>query len=207
MIGSIVIKANPVLAWESYHRELHRAYQGGVGFSGYKQTIRAVGGFWQMSFTMHDRLASLVEFQNSGHGRHVEVYGERGIECWEGLVIATDLDLSKQRGLPGLEVTCWGYFRTLYWMTYNQTVSTGNDDLDDVLAAIVTAAGQFVLSSSIEANTTQVTQEYDADRLAGDILVSLTSLGDSAYNRYVIGMYEGRRLIYERAAKSRIPGV
>jgi hypothetical protein len=206
MIGSIVIKHNPVLAWETYHRELHRSYEGGPGFSGYRHTIRVMGGFWQCQFKMHRSMADLVEFQASGHGRHVEVYGERGTIVWEGLIVEMEMDLSKRAPLAELAITCWGYFRTLYWMTYNQTALTGSDYVSTIIAAVITACGQFVGATSIANNPTLVTKEYDADRFAGDILFGLTKLGDSAFRRYVIGMYEGRRLIYEQAAPARLAG-
>lgn len=206
MIGSIIIQANPALAWETYHKELHHAYHGGPGFTGARQTIRAIGGFWQFSFKFWGRMADLVEMQSSGMGRHVDVYGERGLKCWEGLIVDMEFSTDQRTALASMDITAWGYFRTLYWRTYNQTALTGNDDLDDVLAAAVAASGQFIASTSIEPNVSQVSQEFDSDRNVGDILVSLASLGDMAYNRYVIGMYENRKLIYERAAKPRLPG-
>lgn len=205
MIGSIIIKHNPVTAWETYHRELHRAYEGGPGFSGYRHSIRAVGGFWDCRFTMHGRLDDLLEFQASGHGRHVEVYGERGAKCWEGLIVEMEIALGEGQ-LASISILCYGYFRTLYWRTYNQTALTTDTNLSSIIQAVLTACGQFIASSSIETNVTQVNQQYDSDRQAGDVVASLAGLGDMAYNRYAIGVYEDRKCIYERAPRARLLG-
>ncbi len=106
-------------------------------------------------------------------------------------------DSGQSQEMPVLEVECQGYFRTLDWRTYNQTALSLNDDISDIIAAVVTAAGEFIGSVEITANTSQASQVYDSDRTASAILLDLARRGDSSNNRYVLGVYEERKLIYE----------
>jgi len=94
--------------------------------------------------------------------------------------------------LPRLTVKCIGYIRAFDWRVYNQTVLTGTATIQVVMTAIVTACGQFVADTVIEPNNTLVTQEYDADRKALDIMESLASLGDSDGYAWLMGMTVGR---------------
>jgi len=102
---------------------------------------------------------------------------------------------------PQLEITCLGYWHTLGWRTYNQTVLTTDTDASLVVGAVLDDMGQFVRAQDISDNTTQVTQEYDEDRTADSIVKSITALGDGAFHKWVAGFREDRTFYYKQAAR------
>lgn len=125
-----------------------------------------------------------------------------------------DLDLSlsfaesdEEDALPSLLVKCLGYFHTLYWRTHNQTALAGNEAISTQIASILTARAQFLSSWNVAQNAQLVNRQHDADRSAGDLLMSLAAAGDTALRRMVIGVYERRQLIYEPAAAYKLFGV
>lgn len=102
---------------------------------------------------------------------------------------------------PSLEISCLGYWHTLSDRVYNQTALTTDADLSVVIANIITAVGEFIASTDIDDNTTQIAQEYDADRAGGDIIQSALALGDGAFHRWVGGVGPGRIFYAKQAAK------
>jgi len=102
-----------------------------------------------------------------------------------------------------LKFNCIGYYHTLNWCVYNQTALSGEADADSVISAILADAhvGQFIESTDIRTNVTQVTQEFDADRRAKDILESIAALGDVSYLPWVVGVGPGREFYYRPAGK------
>jgi len=97
-----------------------------------------------------------------------------------------------------LEFECLGYFHTLYWRRYNQTASAGNENASVQIDAVITDVGQFINSTDVTTNTLQVPKEHDIDRKAADIILDVTRLGDSSNNRFLVGVYDDRKLIYEQ---------
>jgi len=97
-----------------------------------------------------------------------------------------------------LSVSCDGYFRTLTWRTYNLMTTHTEQNLSLQIGDIITAVGQFVDSTDIVENTQQVTQEYDRDDTAYNIITGLVRLGDASQNRHIIGMHNDRKLTYEQ---------
>jgi len=105
----------------------------------------------------------------------------------------------------GVDITVHGlgYWHTLGWRTYNQTVATGTDNAAAIVLAVVAACGQFVKSTEYDGNGTSVTKVYDADRRAKDIIESICDMGDPEYNLFVAGMEADRHFYYRQAAPSR----
>ena len=106
-----------------------------------------------------------------------------------------------------LEFICIGYWLTLDWNPYNQTVIAGEVDADNVVAAILADAdvGQYVTGAVIEDNLSQITQEYDADRKPTSILTGIASLGDGSFNPWVAGVGANREFYYRQGAQARLP--
>ena len=98
-----------------------------------------------------------------------------------------------------LRVSCIGYFRTLNWRTYNKVTAHTEQNVSSQIGDINTAVGQFISSTNIATNTSQVSQEYDRDDLAGDLILGLTRMADSSNNRFICGVYEDRILKYEQS--------
>ena len=98
-----------------------------------------------------------------------------------------------------LKVSCVGYFRTLNWRTYNKVTAHTEQNVSLQIGDISTAVGQFIASADLATNTSQVSQEYDRDDLAGDLILGLTRMADSSNNRFICGVYEDRILKYEQS--------
>jgi len=102
---------------------------------------------------------------------------------------------------PSLEITALGWSHTLNFRTYNQTGSSGDADASTIVSAIVTDAGQFIDSTYIETNVSQLEQEFDTDRKADEILNSIAQVGDSGFNKWIWGVDAEREFYYKQAAK------
>lgn len=104
---------------------------------------------------------------------------------------------------------CVGYWQLLDYAVYNQTLIVGEADASTVIEQIVTDAvvGQFVDSYEIEDNTTQITQEFDADQRPSAIVEGICAYGDSLYNPFVAGFEAGRKFYYRQGAASRLPTI
>lgn len=98
-----------------------------------------------------------------------------------------------------LRVSCSGYFRTLNWRTYNKVIAHTEQNVNLQIGDINTAVGQFIASTDLATNTSQVSQEYDRDDLAGDLILGLARMADASNNRFICGVYEDRILKYEQA--------
>jgi len=101
---------------------------------------------------------------------------------------------------PKVSISCHGYFRTLEWRTYNQVAVPGEINASDLVEDIIVASGDFVNTTTYDANSTQVTQELDADRKAGDQVSSIADLGDGLGNVWIVGIEEDRHFYYKQAA-------
>ncbi len=106
-----------------------------------------------------------------------------------------------------LTVFCDGYIKTLMWRVYNKVTAHTNQNLSTQIQDIITAVGQFVGQTSIVTNTHQVSQEYDRDDTAFEIIMGLVRLADSSQNRHIAGMYEDRKFTYEQIIGSALSDV
>jgi len=104
-----------------------------------------------------------------------------------------------------LSVECRGYWDLLWWRVYNQTTLSGNADADVIIGNILDDVAPWVLEREIADNNTQIEQEIDADRWAGDFINSIAALGDGGYDRWIAGVTWGRKFYYREAAQKEIP--
>lgn len=211
MEESISISHNPVLsATPRYQLNLQAAEGDSLEtarlgtFLSYSHRIRFKGGYWRCEFDMVHDLPTLAEMFEGGWLRHVVVAGGRGLPCFEGLICGMELNL--EGGIPLLHVTVYGYYGTLFFRVYNQTVVTTDTDVYVEIGNIVTAVGQFIASTARQVNVAQVNRLHDADRWAGDILFDFAQLGDIANHPWGIGCYDNRQLIYQEIAKYETTG-
>jgi hypothetical protein len=109
-------------------------------------------------------------------------------------------------GLERLTIYCSGYSWYLTRRIYNKTTNT-DADADTVVSSVITDTGEFVQSSSIAANTQQINQFFDKDDLSWDIITAAGETGDTSDDRYIAGMYEDRKFIYEARAASTLPNI
>lgn len=104
------------------------------------------------------------------------------------------------RGKPSIKFSCLGYWHTLGWRTYTQTDDAGEANISTVVAAVIAACGEFVSTSTVETNTTQVARKFDSDRRAGEIIENYAGVGDSIYHRWIAGFDSNRHFYYKMAA-------
>lgn len=97
---------------------------------------------------------------------------------------------------PTLNVEVLGYYHWLKAYVYNST-STGETNASTKLAAVIAANPNSLLSaSSIEANTLQVPQWENDNRVAESVIKGIVALGNATNNRTVFGFYNDRGAIY-----------
>lgn len=100
-------------------------------------------------------------------------------------------------GVSKLTAFCSGYTWYLRRRIYNK-FTRGGGNASAIISSIITDVGQFVDSSAIESNTQQAAQRYDNDDMAWDVIVILGETGDTADERFIAGMYENRKFVYEQ---------
>jgi hypothetical protein len=129
---------------------------------------------------------------------------------WHKWPAPSPVRLDPQKDLadyPTVGVECRGWFDTLSWCVYNQTVDTDNQgasaEVTDILAD--TNVAQFIADQTIRTNATSVSKEYDADRRGGDILKDIARLGDQNNNRWIVYMTDDREVIFEEAQPPTLP--
>jgi len=99
---------------------------------------------------------------------------------------------------PSVTVECQGYVNWLKVYTVDIT-GTGTQNADDKVTTVLGADPNALFSTDyvyIDENTTQVAVYDRDDRTAWQVLKSLTALGDDAYNRWLFGLYKGRKAKY-----------
>ena len=114
---------------------------------------------------------------------------------------------SIQETEPYIEATCIGYYDTLTWQIYAQTIATGSQSAGAEVSDIITAKGQYVATSVINGNATSVSKVYNVARKAGDIIADIARLGDPSGNRWLPYMYTNRTFTYGPAVPPIIPSV
>ncbi len=106
-----------------------------------------------------------------------------------------------------LTVVCYGYYETLKWQSYNQTVTTGTQSATAQILAVITAKVQFYKSTDLRTNSTPVPRVYDMDRSAESIIKSIAALGDAYYRRWLIRYMPNLVLAFKEAAPPDYPPV
>ncbi|MCP4540597.1 MAG: hypothetical protein GY832_25960 [Chloroflexi bacterium] len=95
-------------------------------------------------------------------------------------------------------VECAGYIHWLKAYVYNST-TTGQQNASTKLQAVLAADPNSIFSTdyaNITTNTTQVGAWENDDRQAWSIAQAISALGDASDNRYVLGVYRGRKVHY-----------
>lgn len=103
---------------------------------------------------------------------------------------------------PSISVNCVGYSHMMDWFNYSQTTNSGTDNLHTVIGLVLAADPNSVISTSttnIDSNTTQVEEYYDGDRPSWKVITDLATRGGASNDRWVAGIYEGRKLTYKQA--------
>lgn len=106
-------------------------------------------------------------------------------------------DRKLPRGMSKITVFCSGYNWYLMRRLYNSS-TRGAGNASTIVSSIITSVGQFVDTSSVATNTQQAGQRIQNDDIAWDVLFDLGETGDTADTRYIFGMYNNRKFIYEQ---------
>ena len=100
---------------------------------------------------------------------------------------------------PRASITCLGYSHWLKAYTY-ENATTGTSAADVKIQAVLTADPNGLFSTdysyvTANAGTTPATQETER-RTAWNIIQGIVALGDTAFNRWVFGLYKNRKAWY-----------
>ncbi len=98
--NSILIRQNPVVAWERFNRPL---YYGRGDYSDYQDDDRAMGGFWSCSFKYYATANELYDMFDRGLAREVVAYGYGTRVLHEGLIYEMVLNVPPDRLTTSLE--------------------------------------------------------------------------------------------------------
>jgi hypothetical protein len=104
-------------------------------------------------------------------------------------------------GGPSADIECLGYWHWLDTYYYTNTGVTSYENLSTKIVNVLADnpnSGMFSTDySRIATNTYQVKKYESGERKALDVLMELRKLGDTSNNSYLMGMYAGRRLVYQ----------
>ena len=157
----------------------------------YEHTIRLQGGYWSANWTMTRAKAGDSRYTEWKTNRlWCHVIERTGISItWEGYIgeITADDDGEK------LYIVAYGYVHTIQNKYVTASVA-GTDNADVWIELIRSTDCEFIPNSEIAVNPIQV-------RTASELqcwseMTKITSLGDSAWNIWQIGVYNDRRLYY-----------
>jgi len=95
---------------------------------------------------------------------------------------------------------CLGWWHTLNWLVYNQTVTSGTMAASAFVDVLLNTCGTFFASRDIQSNGTSVTREHDADQRGGEIVEAVCELGDSNNRVWVAGGEAERRFYFREGA-------
>ena len=101
---------------------------------------------------------------------------------------------------PRLHIKCKGYKHTLSWIIYRQVVGTGDKNANLIIADMLSYGGQFINSSELDTNTSQVHKYYNDAFTILELVDNIAGLGDSSDNRWVAYVKENRTFVYELAS-------
>lgn len=99
---------------------------------------------------------------------------------------------------------CLGWWHTLNWLVYNQTVTTGTMAASAFIDLLLNTCGGFFDSRDIQSNGTSVTREHDADQRGGEIVEAVCELGDSNNRVWVAGGEAERRFYFREGAPATV---
>lgn len=118
----------------------------------------------------------------------------------ENATPARSEELTLSGGDVGMELECIGAVRFTERFTYNST-ATGAQNLSAKLQAVLDAdPNSFILQdfSGLDTNTLQVAAYDNDNRVAWNIIKELVAKGDASSNRWIFGIYAGRKAIYRQ---------
>lgn len=112
----------------------------------------------------------------------------------------TTSSFSPQSSVQQLQVECLGFIHMLDF-PYNRILTPAEINISTKITQILAADPNVLFTdySQISTNTVQVSQLEEENRSGYALLKSLTALGDSGLNRWVLGAYENRTIEYRQA--------
>lgn len=106
---------------------------------------------------------------------------------------------------PTLKVELRGYAHMLDWSNYTQIATSTTDNANTIITAILTADPNGIPNLStvdLDTNTLQIEKYHDGKTPAWKLIQKIAETGGetgSVGERWVAGLYAGRRLIYKQA--------
>lgn len=104
-------------------------------------------------------------------------------------------------GRPQLQIIASGWFRTLYWQTYNWIDVPILRSVETMVDRITTLSAQYIQNVYTSTSGLTVTDQYGMDRTAADCLLDLARLGKSNGARKLVWVDENRDFYYKSAIR------
>jgi hypothetical protein len=95
----------------------------------------------------------------------------------------------------GLSVTVAGFWATLNWRYYETSLTAQAS----ALVGALVATSEWIAAGRIEANALSVRAACDIPQRLGDLIELIAEQGDASGNVWNVGVYAGKRLVYEPA--------
>lgn len=113
----------------------------------------------------------------------------------------TSSSFSYQSSGQELRVECLGLIHLLNY-PYNRVTSTGAISISTKIGQILSADPNVLITDlgGIRTNTVTVNAKEDENRTALELLKTLAATGDANFNRWILGVYEDRRIEYAPVA-------
>ncbi len=100
-------------------------------------------------------------------------------------------------GEAKLTVKCSGYKWYLERRLYANRVHEASGNSSTVIAAVITADGQFVANTDIDTNTQSVPATFDKNEIAWGVISEISRAPDTNNTPWVVGMYNDRTFKYK----------
>lgn len=103
-------------------------------------------------------------------------------------------------GGVGVAVKCKGYYYTLDESIYKQTATSGSQNADTTIDAILVASGSFIGGCALTTNTMQAPSYFNDGQTALAVVEQLVGAGDITNARWIAAVYDNRKFFYRPAS-------
>jgi len=198
-VGGLTVSIGPLMDVVNRARIVYKTVDYGVTPPQGGATVR---GEWDDSDDSQERFGVLEGVITGGEGQPDEMSRLLGSvvahtawpETTQNFSLGAAIDMR-------VTVSCLGYSHFMNKYHYYETSVAGDENISTKLSSVLDTDPNNIFSqynAEIDTNTSQVHKYESDDKTAMTVIKELLTLGDSAYNRYTFGVYEGRIARYRK---------
>lgn len=197
-MGSLTARRGPLLAIANRVKVLYRTIR--------YDTNPPIGGeeaetAWADNEDSQAQYGILEELVTAGEKSHTQATEARNtylaVRAWPET--SQQISIRESGTLPSVRLMCKGYVHLLHRYYYAQVGNGSTQDLSAKIGDVLDADPNGLFSeanAAITENTVAVGRYEDGTRTAWEVITDCLSLGDTSDNRYLFGVYGGRRCVY-----------